>query len=89
MDPTLAQRRRSLIAVLERNIPQPACGCKIAWQWGYTATTDVLPGTLRMARVTPCNQHQAEQAAQERLAREYHQRLWTRREEARMTSKPG
>lgn len=88
MEPLLSQRRKSLVAVLERNILQPTCGCNVAWQWGYMAATDVLPGTLRIARITPCKQHQADQAAQEKLAREYHQRLWSRREEARLRAKP-
>ena len=82
MEPSLSQQRKSLVAILERNISQPPCGCRVAWQWGYMAATDVLPGTLRIARITLCTNHQADAAAQERLARDFHQRLWTRREEA-------
>ena len=88
MEPSLSQRRKSLVAVLEFNILQPSCGCKVAWQWGFMAASDVLPGTLRIGRITPCKKHEADQATQDRLAREYHQRPWTRREEARMREKP-
>ena len=87
MEPSLSQRRKSLVVVLERNIAQPGCGCQVTWSWGYMGPADVLPGTLRIGKITACQQHQGDAAAQERLAREYHQRLWTRREEARMRGK--
>ena len=75
---TLQARRKLLVSTLERNVTQPACGCRLDWSWEFNAEDALLPVSVEVAKLRLCHRHAGDRVHQATLIDDFRQRLLTR-----------